>query len=508
MAMTETRPAPPAPAEAAAEVVPTDPSGLAGWLMTSDHRRIGRLWIAASMLFLVGGGVLGSLLGLERVQSGFDILDRGSFGQVYTLHGEITVLLFLVPLILGIATFVVPLQVGSPEIAFPRGSATAFWLYFVSGGILVASYLADGGPTGPAKAHEAIDLWLLALIGILVATVIALVSILTTIMAMRTSGLTLLRAPAFTWSLLVGGGLTLLTAPVLAARLVDMYVSHHFGASLGSYRGEIGWFWSVPQLYLLVVPAAGVALEIVPTLARNRFRMHAVALVLLGALGIVGIGAWAQVPNTFDDLLYVAIGIAPVLPALALLGLAADTLRGGRPALKAPLLFAMGTLLLLLLGAVAGALLVIDPLDLHGTVWEAGQMHLLLAGAATLGGLGALWWWAPKLWGVRLPEGAGVLVFLATFVGALLLAVPDLINGMAEDLPAGVTQFDDGGSVKALNGVSAAGGILVSVGAVIAVLALLAAARRRAQAATTDDPWGGQTLEWNDAALAAEVAGS
>src|SRR3954452_4506982 len=122
MAMTETRPAPPAPADAVAEVVPSDPPGLAGWLMTSDHRRLGRMWIAVSLLFLLGGGVIGSLLGLERVQSGFDILDRGTFGQIYSLHGEVTVLLFLVPLIIGIATFVVPAQVGSPEIAFPRGS--------------------------------------------------------------------------------------------------------------------------------------------------------------------------------------------------------------------------------------------------------------------------------------------------------------------------------------------------------------------------------------------------
>jgi cytochrome c oxidase subunit 1 len=271
---------------------------------------------------------------------------------------------------------------------------------------------------------------------------------------------------------------------------------------MGIYRLDIGWFWSVPQVYLLVVPAAGVALEIVPVLARTRFRIHAVALIVLGLLGVVGIGAWAQVPQTFDDLLYVAIGIAPVLPALALLGLSADTLRGGRPVFKAPLLFAMGTLLMILLGAVAGALQVIDPLDLHGTVWEAGQMHLLLLGAGTLGGFGALWWWAPKLWGTRLSEGAGVLTFLAVFLGTLLLAVPDLVNGMANDLPLGRTTFDDGGSVKALNGLSAAGGILVAVGALIAVLALLASARRRGRAA--EDPWGGQTLEWNPAALASE----
>lgn len=502
MAMTETRPAPPAPAAAVASVVPSDPPGLAGWVMTSDHRRVGRMWIALSLVYLLGGSVLGSLLGLERVKSGLDILDRGSFSQVYTLHGEISVLLFLVPLVIGIATFVVPMQVGSPEIAFPRGSATAFWLYVVSGGILIASYIADGGSTGPAKAHEAVDLWLLAMIGILLATVIALVSILTTIMAMRTAGLRLLAAPTFTWSVLVGGGLTLLTAPVLAARLVEFYVSHHFGADMGSYRYEIGWFWSVPQVYVLVVPAAGVALEIVPVLARARFRIHAVALIVLGLLGLAGIGAWAQVPSTFDDLLYVAVGLTPVIPALALLGLSADTLRGGRPAFKAPLLFALGTLLMILLGAGAGALLVINPLDLHGTVWEAAQMHVLLLGASTLGGLGALWWWAPRLWGARLSEGAGILTFLAVFLGTLLLTIPDLVNGLANDIPLGASTFDDGGSVKALDGLSAAGGILVTVGALVAVLALLATARRRGAAA--DDPWGGQTLEWNPAALVVE----
>ena len=145
-----------------------------------------------SLLFLLGGGVLGSLLGLERVQSGVDILDRGSFSQVSTLHGEIAVLLFLVPLILGIATFIVPSQVGSPEIAFPRGSATAFWLYLVPAE-------SSSRPTSPTADHRTGQRprgrrpLAARLIGILLATVIALVSILTTIMAMRTAGLTLLR---------------------------------------------------------------------------------------------------------------------------------------------------------------------------------------------------------------------------------------------------------------------------------------------------------------------------
>jgi cytochrome c oxidase subunit 1 len=486
--ITDTRSAPSAEGQAGI----ADHPGLAGWLTTSDHKRIGRLWIATSLLLLLVGGVLGSLLGVEGAHSGLDLFDRSTFNQLYSLHSEVLTLLFLVPLFLGIATFVVPLQVGAREIAFPRGSATAYWLYLVSGGVLVASYLADGGPTGGSR--EAVDLWLLALLGLLLATCIALVSVLTTVLAMRTAGMTLARTPVFSWSVLVGGSLLLFSAPVLAARLLDMYVSHHFGGDLGSYKDQIGWFWSIPQVYLLVVPAAGVALEIGPVLARTRLRLHAAALVLIGLLGVVGIGAWAQAPATFDDLLYVAVGLAAVIAPLAILGLLGDTLRRGRPAPKAALLFAVGSVLLLLLGAVAGALLTIDGLHLHGTVWETGQSNLVLVGAGTLGGLGALWWWAPKLWGAELSEPAGYLAFLATFAGTLLLAVPDLVNGLANDLPLKATDFADDGGTKLLNGLSAAGAIVVTAGTVVAVLAILATLRRRV--ATPDDPWGGSTLEW------------
>lgn len=492
MAMTETRPAPEATAEAPPQAMPADPAGLAGWLSTSDHKRVGRLWIATSLLFLLLGGVLVALLGIEGTKSGLDIFSRGSFSQTSTLSNEALVLLFLSPLFLGIATFVVPLQVGASEVAFPRGSATAYWLYLASAGVLVASYLADGGPTGGSR--DAVDLWLLAMVGVLVALCLGLVSVLTTALTMRAPGMNLLRTPAFTWSVVVGGSLTLLSAPVLVARLADMYVSHHFGADLGDYQRQIAWFWSIPTVYLLAVVAGGIALEIVPVAARNRVRAHEVSLGVLGVLGIVGVGAWAQNEVTFDDLLYVAMGLVAVVPALALLGLVGDTVRGGRPAPKAALLFAVGSVFLLMLGAVAGALLSIDGLHLHNTTWELGQTHLIVLGAGTVGGLGALWWWAPKFWGTELPEPAGVLVFLASFGGAVLLAAGELVNGLANDLPLRASTFQDD-SVKVLNGVSAAGGVLVALAGLLAVLVLLGVARR-ARCDADDNPWGGWTLEW------------
>lgn len=493
MAMTETRPAPEAAPVATSPSAPADRPGLVGWFSTSDHKRVGRMFIATSLLFLLVSGVVGELLAIERASAGLDLFDGNDFAQVWTFHGESALWLFLVPMLLGIATFVVPLQVGSPEIAFPRGSAVAYWAYLVFGGLLIGAYLADGGPTG--SEFGAVDLHLLALAGLTVAMLVGVVSVVTTALTMRAGGMTLMDIPLFTWSVVVGGSLTLLTAPVLLARLALLYVTHHFGGSydLNDY-GAVSWMFSVPQVYLVAVPAAGVALEIVPVVARRPLRAHGAAMVVVALLGVIGLGAWAQVPSTFDDVLYVAIGLAAILPALALLGLLADTLRTGRPDPRAALLFAIGSVLLLLAGAVVGGLSAIDGLDLRGTVWETAQVHLVLGGAAWLGALAALWWWAPKVYGAVLSDAAGVLVFLATFLGVIALAVNDLVNGLGNDTALRAVGEEALGDAESLNVLGAIGGGLVALGAVLVVLVLLGTLRGGGVPA---DPWGGYTLEWS-----------
>jgi len=497
MAMTETRPAPEAaPTEATpgapALVPPPERPGLAGWFTTSDHKQLGRLYVLTALVLGVVATVIGTVVALEGLDEGFDVVDADVYLQLLTLHREAAVWLFVVPLLLGLATFVVPIQVGSPDMAFPRGAATAYWTYLVGAGLLLGAYAADGGPSGADGV--AVDLHLLALGMLTGALGLGMLCVLTTALSMRAPGMTLLRVPAFTWSIVVTAGLTLLGAPVLLARVIVLFVTHHFGGDYGlADYGDIAWAHSIPQLYLVAVPAVGVAFEIVPVLVRNRVRHHEAVLVVLGALGIVSIGAWAQVPGTFDELLYVAIGLAAVVPALAVVGLLADTARNGNPVLKVPLLFAGGSALLLLLGAGAGALSVIDGLDLRGTVWETGLFHLVVFGAAGLGGLGGLWWWAPKLYGTTLPDGAGALAFLATFGGTLLVAVATLVNGLAEDVVLAPGASSDAG-IQALNVVAVAGSALLVFGLLVA----LATAARAALAGGTGpaDPWGGHTLEW------------
>jgi cytochrome c oxidase subunit 1 len=494
MSLTDTRPEAEAEAPADPGARP-EPRGLAGWLTTDDHKRVGRLWLATGVVLGVAGSAIGAILNVERVDSGLSLLDGETFGQVYGFHGEVAVFGFLVPVVLGLATYVVPLQVGAPEIAFPRNAALAYWTFLVSAGVLVGAYVANGGAGGGSRVGT--DLYLLALGALNVATVMALVSVLTTISSLRAPGMTLLRIPLFTWSLLVGGGLTLLAAPVLVARLIETYVAHHFGGEWpGAAYDGIAWFWSLPQVYVLAVPAAGIALEVVPVLTGSRLRQHAAAIVVLGGLGVLGVGMFAQVPDTFDDLLYVVMGLAAVLPALGLVGLLADTVRRGRMVLRAPLLLALGATVQLALGALAGAALVIEPLELQGTVWEAAQVHYTLFGGAFLGLLAGVWWWAPKLWGVHLGEAAGRAVFALVFLASLLLATPDLVNGLFQNQPLLTADPGDDALTVTMNVVSAVGGVLGVLGVLVVVGELLGSVVRRRGTPAAGDPWGGATLEW------------
>ena len=362
-------------------------------------------------------------------------------------------------------------------------------MHLIGGGLLLGAYAADGGSGG--GRDTGIDLYLMAVGLITVATCVALVSILTTVVAMRAPGMTLQRTPIFSWSVLVGGGLTLLLCPVLVARLIVDYVAHHFGGVAVDYTG-VRWLWAVPTVYLLTVPAAGVAAEIVPVIARRPFMRRNSVFVMVAAIGLLGWGAWAQ----FDDtLLRAGMAVAAVLPVLALASLLGDTARRGQASTLAALLFALGATVMLLLATLAGAAVGIAPLHLEGTTWESAQVHLGLFGAGTMAGFAALWFWAPKIWGVHLGEAAGKLAFALTFLGVLLLAVPDLVNGLVKDLPLGSDTFDDD-LVAALNVVRAIGGGVAALGVLVVILDLLRKAARHKGRPASDDPWGGFTLEW------------
>lgn len=485
---------------------PPDLPGLAGLVSTSDHKKIGRLFVAGSILYGLAAAVVGVLLGAERVNgdvtpglgddSTLDLLDLDTFAQTFTFHSITGLFLLLLPLWLGIALVVCPLQIGARTMAFPRAALAAFWGWFLGGGILIASFIANGGPFGGEE--QAVDLFLVSLALVVGSLLVATLCVVATVLTLRARGMTLERTPVFSWSMVAAGTMWLLTLPVFLANLFVFWLDHKYGsrtlASNVLLYGPMRWVFQHPQVFAFAVPVLGLAGDVVPVFARIRQRLNGVILGAIAAFAVLGFGALTNgfAAGVGDDVSLAGITLLAVLPILALLALWGDSLRRGRLRFDSPLLYALGSVALLELGVVAAAASVIDPFDLDATRhFGVGVSHTVLLAAGLLGAFGALHYWAPKIFGRVVSEGGGRVVFALLFLGGALVAAPDLVAGVVEAVAD--TGDDISGTLEALNAVSAAGGVLVSLG-VLAFLANLAASPRDHERA--GDPYDGHTLEW------------
>lgn len=501
---------------------PRPATGFAALVGTGDHKTIGRLWIVTSLAFLLVAGITGGLLGIEKVDlSGLDVLDADVAGQVFSLHAVAGTFLFLIPLLLGIGTYVVPMQVGSPSVAFPRAAAAAYWTFLVSGATVIAAFIADGGPFG--SDPDAVVLFVASLIAVLVALTLGAVCVATTGIALRAPGMGLHRTPLFTWSNVLAAGLWVLTLPVLAGLLLLSYIDLRYGPTfLGGITENpteqlylrIAWAWSQPSVYVFAIPALGIIADIVPVAARTRITLHRVAMGCIGGFAVFSFGAWAMpgfAPRNAasvaleytDTVTFVGFSFLVLLPLLAFTGLLADTLRRGSVQLISPLIWAVAALLMLLAGAANGALVSIDPLDLIGTTATAAQIHYVLV-AVLLATFGGIAFWSARIWGRPLAEGASKALAAGGLLGCVLLCLPDLVSGFLDQVVRLGGATDDVSTIEALNVVSVAGGgilILVALG-FIGLVARAATGRTDGDhVAGVTDPWGGHTLEWAGAEL-------
>jgi heme/copper-type cytochrome/quinol oxidase subunit 1 len=527
MTLTETRPEPATEIPLVPPPVP-EPRGFAAAIGTGDHKKIGRLYIVLSLLYLIVAVGGSAALAVEQVdQTGYQLFGADTYFQGLTLVGQGLVYLAVLPLLLGIAISVVPLQVGSRTIAFPRAATASFWGYAVGGAMLVASYALNGGPGGGDE--QAVDLWILSL-GIVVSSLLlGAVCVATTVVTLRTPGMYLNRVPLFSWAWLVTAAMWLLTLPVLLAALVIAYLDHRYGrVGLGGNYNLYPWVhWTLrqPQVFLYALPVLGIVAEIVPVFAGTRQRLHKTAMALMAAVGALGFGAYTmlvwqevaeQVPvlditagdwAVYENWVLVAGLVLLPLPVLLVLGGWTDTLvRGRRRTLGAPLVFALAAGLCLLVAASAAALSAIEPLGLLQTSWSAG-VGVLALGAAIVAALGAIQYWGVKITGRVVGSGPGLLAAGLVLVGVLLAGAGQLVAG-AFDQPdvvlvaaAGAVEPFDGvldvrDAVDTANLATTAGWVLLAAGVAVFALGLLGAVVKPRDEETPSDPWEGFTLEW------------
>lgn len=501
-----------APPEQAA-TRPSPPAPTAGtWFTTADHKKVGLLFVGAAFLFLLAGGIAGMVLRVELAEPGLTFLEEQGH-RIYNLHTTVTALLFLAPLWLGLASYVVPLQIGAARLAFPRAQSLAFWLYATGGAIVLASYAVEEGPRGlglasssPLGAAEggdtvATDIWVLGLLLVATAMVVGWATIVVTVAKFRAPGMTLRRVPAFTWSAFATGSVTVLATPVFIAGLVLLYLDQHFG---GSFFAEDAfgtqvvwqhtlWLFGRPEIFLLALPGLGAACDIVATHARRPLLDHDAALGLLAAFATLSFAAWAGGTDVAGSVLAPTYSVLTALLAapvalLALLWL--GTLAKGKPRIHPSVAYLAGALLLWV--GAAGAALWAGVEDVAGeTAFGPGYAHLAVFGPATLLAFGALHHWAPKLWGRRLSAGLGLIEVALLTGGFLIGAAASLALGI-DGAPAHVSDLGDNADWTNLSRAASAGGALVIAGVLVLLANILTARGKRADA----DPYGGLTLEW------------
>ncbi len=509
MTITETRPEESRPAASAGPMTAARPDS---WFATADHKRLGLLYLAASLLFLLIGVIVGMILRAELLSEGIQVAGN-DYGRLFSMHVTVATVLFLAPAWVGIATYVVPLQIGAGRLAFPRLHSFALWLFVLGGGVLITSYVV-GPPAGlglvsslPVPAQKGVgvtatSLMIAGLALVTVSSVLAAVDLAVTVLKLRTPGLTLRRLPMFTWAMLTSSLLTLLAGPVFLAGLVLFYLDQRFGgaffapANVGAssiWRHTL-WLYGRPDIYLLVLPGLGAACDIVSTHARRPLISLGAARGAITAFGFLSLGAWAAGSGVGDALIlptYSPLTALVVIPVGALVLLWLGTMASGRRHLHPSLLFVAGFVLLAGFGVLNVAIAAAAKVD--GRAWSTGHLHVVAFGAPTLLILAAITHWAPKMFGRQLSGGVTRVGFLGVFGGFFLMGLGSYLLGY-DGAPSRIRNFDFSSDASTFSTLSALGALVLTLGLVGFLAEMLRAAR--SGDAGPADPYEGLTLEW------------
>jgi heme/copper-type cytochrome/quinol oxidase subunit 1 len=487
MALTETRPT----TDSEAVVAPQQPapSAVERLIGSGDHLSIGRTFIVLSLVLgLVSAAGL-TLSGIDTV-TGNDLLGTAA-PMVWASSTLGLVLGGVMPLLLGIAIAIVPLQVGSPSLSFPRAASLALWSWFVGAIVFAVSVVIEGGIAGTDM--DAARLGNLAVGLMMIALGLASVTVATTVLSHRPVGMRLSKAPFFSWSMLVAAPVWIVTLGAAFGGVLLGQVGQYNAAGVAlNYVDTVSWAWHVPSVYLLAIPVLGIAADITAKAAGRRISNYGLVQGFIAAYGVLSFGAWAQTPRSMNNIIWVGWVAVAALPVLGLLGALADTLRRSKPAFSAAAMSIPLSLLLVLGGVLAGAL---QALDTAGTEWlfgfdtvwlEAAQL-IFLASAALVGAVGGLAYWSDKLWGETKDASSKASVTAILLGGGLL--------GLVLGLQGILLASSDGLADEAFGVGIAAGAALLALGVLSALGGALGAARSGADGPSTVDDTG-LTLEW------------
>ncbi len=496
-----------------------DDPGLPGFFGTVDHKRIGIRYLVTSFLFFIISGLFALVMRVQLATPNETVLSPEAYNQLFTMHGTTMIFLFNTPVLAGFGNYLVPLQLGARDMAFPRLNAFSYWIFLFGGLMMYAGFAFGTAPDGGWFAYapltdslyspgKGMDFWAIGVVFVGISTTVGAINFLVTTFKCRAPGLSLSRVPIYVWSFVVFAFMVLFSVPAvtLAAGLLELdrlFDTAFFRPGQGGnallYQ-HLFWFWGHPEVYILFIPAMGMISSIIPVFSRRKIVGYSWVVGSLVAIGFISFGVWVHhmfatgVPVLAMSF-FSAASLVIVLPSGVQFFCWIATMWHGKVTFHTPMLFAMGFLLLFLLGGITGVMVSVLAWDwqVHDSYFVVAHFHYVLNGAVVFPIFGAIYYWFPKFTGRMLSERLGHASFWVMFVGFNIAFFPMHILGLL-GMPRRIYTYQSGLGWDWLNLVASIGGFMFALGVGITFVNLWVSRKHPRDAGP--NPWDADTLEW------------
>ncbi|HEY1278264.1 MAG TPA: cytochrome c oxidase subunit I [Acidimicrobiales bacterium] len=502
---------------------PRATTGWRSWVTTVDHKKIGIMYGTAAFFFFLLGGSEALLIRTQLIRPDGKILNAHQYNMIFTMHGVTMIFLVVMPMAAAFANYLLPLQIGARDVAFPRLNAFGFWCFLVGGVFLNTSWLLGGAPDGgwfayaPNTLHafspsHGMDFYALGLLITGIASQTSALNLIVTVVNMRAPGMQLFKMPVFTWMALVTQFLLLFAIPVITVALFLLLFDRRFGANFFEVKAgadpllwqHLFWIFGHPEVYILILPSFGIVSEIIPVFSRKPIFGYPFMVFSGIAIGFMGWGVWAH--HMF------ASGIGPISVSafsVSTMFIAVPTgvkilnwlatMYGGKLRFDTPMLFAVGLVTMFTIGGLSGVTHSVAPSDTQqtDTYYIVAHFHYVLFGGALLGLFGGMYYWWPKVFGFKLSERLGKVHFWLILIGFNMTFGPMHILGL-QGMPRRTYTYRTGYGFDFWNLVSSIGAYLIAIAVMIFIWNIFTSRRAhiRSREVMDPDPWDGRALEW------------